>query len=124
MSSADLLQVPLHEIAHGRTGDKGNRANASVIAYVPEAFLLLLDQVTVARVRELVAHRGAGTITRYELPNLWALNFVIDDVLEGGVNGSLNLDGHGKTLSFHILSMPLSVPASLLALCRKARLSG
>jgi hypothetical protein len=83
-----------------------------------------LEQVTVARVRELVEHRGAGAIMRYELPKLWALNFVIDDVLEGGVNGSLNLDGHGKTLSFHILSMTLSVPASLLALCRKARLSG
>jgi len=122
MASADFPSVPLHEIAHGRTGDKGNRANASVIAYVADAFPLLLGQVTVARVRELVAHRGAGAIVRYALPNLWALNFVIDDVLEGGVNGSLNLDGHGKTLSFHILSMPVSVPPALLALCRTARL--
>ena len=61
---------------------------------------------------------------RYELPKLWALNFVIDDVLEGGVNGSLNLDGHGKTISFHILGMTLSVPASLLAVCRRARITG
>src|SRR5580704_7739441 len=123
MADETPIMTPLHEVAHGRTGDKGNRANASVIAYVPEVYSLLLEQVTVARVRELLGHRGAGTIVRYELPKLWALNFVIDDVLEGGVNGSLNLDGHGKTLSFHILSMPVSVPASLLALCRKARLS-
>jgi hypothetical protein len=116
--------TPLHEIAHGRTGDKGNRANASVIAYIPEIFPLLIEQVTVARVRQLVAHRGAGAIVRYELPKLWALNFVIDGVLEGGVDGSLNLDGHGKTMSFHILGMTLSVPPSLLAACRRARLTG
>lgn len=123
MPSDCFIPVPLHEIAHGRTGDKGNRANASVIAYVPEVFPLLLEQVTVERVRELVGHRGAGAIVRYELPRLWALNFVIDDVLEGGVNGSLNLDGHGKTIAFHLLGMTVSVPPSLLALCRRARVS-
>ena len=124
MPSDQPVLVPLHEIAHGRTGDKGNRANASVIAYTAEAFPVLVEQVTVARVRELVAHRCSGAIVRYELPNLWALNFVIDEVLEGGVNGSLNLDGHGKTLSFYLLSMTVSVPPSLLGACRKARLGG
>jgi len=121
MVSADFVLAPLHEIAHGRTGDKGNRANASVIAYAADAYPFLVEQITVERVRELVAHRGAGAIVRYELPKLWALNFVIDDVLEGGVNGSLNLDGHGKTMSFHILSMTLSIPRSLLAVCQRAR---
>jgi hypothetical protein len=71
---SELMEVPLHEIAHGRTGDKGNGANASVIAYTPEAYPLLVQHVTVARVREMVAHRGPGLITRYELPNLWVLN--------------------------------------------------
>lgn len=123
MKSTDTVLAPLHEIAHARTGDKGNRANASIIAYVPEAYSLLVDQVTVAKVRELVAHRGAGAMVRHELPGLWALNFVIDDVLEGGVNGSLNLDGHGKTVSFHLLSLPVSVPSEILEQCRNARRS-
>jgi hypothetical protein len=122
MNTAERVTVPLHEIAHGRAGDKGNRANISVIAFVPEVFPLLLDQITAERVRAFFAHRGADHVSRYELPRLGALNFVIDNVLEGGVNGSLNLDGHGKTLSFHLLSMPVQVPADLLARCRRARI--
>lgn len=105
--------VRLHEIAHARTGDKGNRANISLIAYEPEWYDLLVDQVTPERVRQAFAHRGATHVVRYELPRLGALNFVIDDVLEGGVNGSLNLDGHGKSLSFHLLSERIDVPDHL-----------
>lgn len=118
---ADLVTVPLHELAHGRAGDKGNRCNISVIGFVPEVYPHLVDQVTAHRVRAFFAHRGATAVARYELPRLGALNLVIDDVLEGGVNGSLNLDGHGKTLSFHLLSMPVSVPADLVERCRAAR---
>jgi len=102
--------VRLHEVAHARTGDKGNRANISLIAYDVEWFELLAEQVTCERVLQAFAHRGASHVTRYELPKLGALNFVIDDVLEGGVNGSLNLDGHGKSLSFHLLSERIDVP--------------
>ncbi len=120
-AAAARVTVPLHEIAHGRAGDKGNRCNISVIAFVPEAFPLLLEQVTAERVQAMFAHRGADHVARYELPLLGALNYVIDTVLEGGVNGSLNLDGHGKTLSFHLLSMPVAVPADLLARSRAAR---
>ncbi len=102
-----MAEVPLHEIAHARTGDKGNRVNVSVIAYRAEDYPLLVEQVTVERLQALFAARGAGTIRRFELPLLKALNFVIDDVLEGGVNGSLNLDGHGKALSFLVLTLPV-----------------
>ncbi len=105
-----MRTVPLHAIAHGRTGDKGNRLNVSVIAYRPEAWPLILEQVTADRVRERLAHRHPTRVTRYELPNLHALNFVIDDVLEGGVNASLALDTHGKTLSFRVLEMLIDVP--------------
>ena len=115
------ITVPLHEIAHGRAGDKGNRCNISVIAFTPEAYPFLREQVTANRVRAFFAYRGAGAVTRYELPNLGALNLVIDDVLEGGVNGSLNLDGHGKTLSFHLLSMTVEVPVDLVERSRAAR---
>lgn len=98
-----LIEVPLHAVAHGRAGDKGNRANISVIPYLPQAFEVLVAQVTEARVLEVFAHKGASAVTRYLLPKLPAMNLVIDDVLEGGVNASLGLDGHGKTLSFLLL---------------------
>lgn len=110
----DTVEVPLHRIAHGRTGDKGDRLNVSVIARHPALFPLIRDQVTAERVRALFAHRGPGPVVRYELPRLHALNLVIDDVLEGGVNLALNLDGHGKTLSFLVLSMPVRVSRRLL----------
>ena len=98
-----LIEVPLHAVAHGRAGDKGNRANISVIAYDPALYDRLAEQVTEERVLAIFRHRGASAVTRYELPNLKAFNFVIDDALEGGVNASLNVDGHGKTLSFLLL---------------------
>ena len=106
----DTLRLRLHDIAHGRSGDKGNRSNISVIPYTEAAYSLLLDQVTEERVLALFAHKGASAVTRYELPNLPALNFVIDDALEGGVNSTLNLDLHGKTLSFMLLDLPVEVP--------------
>jgi hypothetical protein len=120
--TAEVVSVPLHEIAHGRAGDKGNRCNISLIGFTPEVFPYLLEQVTAERVRAFFAYRGATAVARYELPRLGALNLVIDDVLEGGVNGSLNLDGHGKTLSFHLLSIPIRVPADLVEACRLARI--
>ncbi|MDH4323392.1 MAG: hypothetical protein OEZ09_12605 [Betaproteobacteria bacterium] len=106
-----LVEVPLHAVAHGRAGDKGNRLNISLIPYDPVLYPLLVEQVTAERVHGLFRHRGATGVRRYELPLIAALNFVIDDVLEGGVNGSLNLDGHGKTNSFRLLSLPVRVPA-------------
>lgn len=102
-----MVDVPLHRLAHARTGDKGNRLNVSVIAYREEDYPILVEQVTAERVRALFAARGAGPVRRYELPNLKALNFVVDEALEGGVNGSLNLDGHGKSLSFLVLTLPI-----------------
>lgn len=110
-----IIEVPLHAIAHGRAGDKGNRANVSVIAFNPDAFGLLAEQVTEEKVLNIFRHRGASGVTRYELPNLNAFNFVIDDALEGGVNASLNVDGHGKTLSFLLLGeLILLVPKDYL----------
>lgn len=103
MSAEIEVTVPLHAVAHGRAGDKGNRSNISLAPYVPEAYPLLVEQVTEARVLALFRHKGASAVTRYELPNLPALNFVIDDALEGGVNAALGQDMHGKTLSFLLL---------------------
>jgi hypothetical protein len=114
------LRVPLHLLAHGRTGDKGNRSNISVIAYQPELFELLCEQVTVERVAALFAHRAPSAVRRYPIPSLSAMNFVIDDVLDGGVNDSLNLDAHGKSLSFLLLTLEVAVPSSLSHHLRRA----
>ena len=108
-----MTTVPLHEVAHARAGDKGNRLNVSVAAYHPDLWPVLLAQVTAERVHALFRHRGATAVARYELPNLHALNFVVDEVLEGGVNASLNLDIHGKTNSFRVLGLLVDVPDAL-----------
>ena len=106
--------VTLDRLAHGRTGDKGNRSNISVVAWHPALWPLLVEQVTEARVAGQFRHRKPARVTRYLLPNLHAMNFVLDDVLDGGVNDALNLDAHGKALSFLLLDMTLEVPEALL----------
>lgn len=112
MSGAPL-KVALHRAAHGRSGDKGNRSNISVIAWYPALWPLLVEQVTEAAVARQFQHRRPSKVTRYLLPSLQAMNFVIDDVLDGGVNDSLNLDSHGKALSYLLLDLPIEVPAEL-----------
>ena len=110
------VTLPLHRLAHSRAGDKGATANISVIAYRAEFFPLLIEQVTVERVGELFRHRAPTAVRRYVLPKLGALNFVLENVLEGGVNEALNLDSHGKCLSFLMLDLEIQVPAELAAL--------
>jgi hypothetical protein len=107
------LEVPLYRAAHGRTGDKGNRSNISVIAWHPALWEVLVEQVSEDAVARQFAHRRPSRVTRHLLPQLQAMNFVLDDVLDGGVNNSLNLDSHGKTLSFLLLDLPLQVPPHL-----------
>ena len=106
----------LHSLAHARTGDKGNRSSIALIAYDAKHWPLLVAQVTEQRVAQLFAHRQPTAVKRYLLPKLHAMNFVIDDVLDGGVNSALNLDSHGKSLVFLLLSLDIDVPASLVPL--------
>jgi len=105
-----MREVALYAIAHSRAGDKGNRLNLSLMPYDPAHYDALAEQVTEQRVLALFRHRGATRVTRYDLPLLQAFNFVVDDVMEGGVNGSLNLDGHGKTHSFRLLELTIHLP--------------
>ncbi|MBV7541822.1 hypothetical protein [Acidovorax sp. sic0104] len=109
-----FLSVPLYRLAHSRTGDKGNRSNISVIAWHPALWDVLVEQVTEAAVARQFAQRRPRQVTRYLLPQLQAMNIVLDDVLDGGVNDALNLDSHGKALSYLLLELPIEVPASLL----------
>jgi hypothetical protein len=116
LAPAGALRVPLYRVAHGRTGDKGNRSNISVIAWHAGFWPLLVAQVTAAAVAEQFATRRPSAVSRYLLPNLHAMNFVLDDVLDGGVNDALNLDSHGKALSFLLLDLPVDVPLELAGL--------
>lgn len=97
----------LREIAHSRTGDKGDTANISLIAYRSEDYALLEREVTAERVGQLFRGVVAGPVVRYTLPRIGALNFVLERALAGGVTRSLALDAHGKSLSSALLDLEL-----------------
>ena len=107
------LTVPLHRLAHGRTGDKGDRSNISVIAWDSAFWPLIEAQVTPEAVARQFVHRRPAAVACHVLPRLQALNIVIDAVLDGGVNDALNLDSHGKALAFHLLDRTLVLDAAL-----------
>ena len=99
--------MKLREIAHSRTGDKGNTSNISVIAYDERNYRLIERFVTAERVKAHFAEIVRGEVQRYELPQLGALNFVLRNALGGGVTRSLALDAHGKSLSSALLDLDL-----------------
>ena len=106
------LNLPVHAIAHARAGDKGDVSNISLIAYLDSGWDTIYELATEEKVLDIFNHMGASKVDRYELPNLKALNFVIQSALGGGVNSSLRLDRHGKTLSSHLLHeliLPISI---------------
>jgi hypothetical protein len=105
--------VPLWQLAHARTGDKGDVSSIALVAWAPALYPLLARQVTPEAVAALFAHRAPRDVRRYLLPRLHAINLVLDGALDGGVNRSLNLDSHGKALSFVLLDLPVHVPADL-----------
>ena len=105
--------IPLREIAFARSGDKGNSANIAVFGRTPAAFAWLRDHLTAARVEEYFKPLGVGGVTRYDAPNLEALNFILPDVLAGGGSRSLRIDAQGKTLGMALLEMPVDAPPPL-----------
>ena len=96
--------MKLKEIAHARTGDKGNISNISLIPYQESDYELLLEQVTARRVKEYFGEICQGEVVRFELPGIKAMNFVLDQALGGGVTRSLALDRHGKALGMALSS--------------------
>jgi len=112
------VKVKLQHIAHARSGDKGNTCNIAVFAYEPEYFSLLRDQLTEDRFRDFYKTAITGCVTRYEVRNLEAFNFVCQGALGGGVSRSLCLDNYGKALSAAILGFEVEVPEHLLPLLR------
>ncbi|WP_343216786.1 AtuA-related protein [Crassaminicella profunda] len=99
--------MKLREIAHSRTGDKGNISNISLIVYNEEDYKIIEEKVTAQRVKEWFKDIVHGEVKRYELPNIGALNFVMDKALGGGVTRSLAIDKHGKSLSSALLEIEI-----------------
>src|ERR1700759_207591 len=99
--------MKLRELAHSRTGDKGNTSNISVIAFDAKHFPLLKEQITAERVKAHFAGVVEGEVVRYELPNIAALNFVMSNTLGGGGTRSLALDPHGKPLRSALLDLEI-----------------
>jgi len=99
--------MKLWEIAHSRTGDKGNTSNLSLIVYDLKDYDLLKEKVTAQKVKEWYKDIIKGEVIRYELPQLGAFNFVMEEALGGGVTSTLSMDMHGKGLSSYLLDMEI-----------------
>jgi hypothetical protein len=105
-----MPSVPLSEIAHGRSGDKGDHANVAVLAYTQAGFAWLCDHLTGDVVGRYFASLSPKKVERFEAPNLLGLNFVLYDVLAGGASRSPRIDTQGKTLALALLRMTVEVP--------------
>lgn len=103
------MQTTVAEIAHARSGDKGDISNVGVIANHPRWYPVLLRELTAERVRDWFGSLVEGSVHRYELPNIHALNFVMECALDGGGTISLRTDAQGKTHGGILLLMPIEV---------------
>jgi hypothetical protein len=99
----------LYEIAHARSGDKGDVSNLSLIPFDAGDYAAIVVQVTAARVAEHFVPLGVTEVERYEMPGIHALNFVLRGALGGGVTVSLRLDPHGKSLSYALLELDIDI---------------
>ncbi|MCU0330668.1 MAG: hypothetical protein MUC47_06770 [Candidatus Kapabacteria bacterium] len=107
------MKVQLSKLAHARSGDKGDAANCGVIAYREEWYPIIRDALTTERVKQHFDGICFGPVDRYEMPNLWAINFVLHNTLGGGGTVSLKLDAQGKTIASAMLLMEIDVPDDL-----------
>lgn len=99
----------LLEIAYARSGDKGSSANIGVIAYHEEQYEFLVQTLTEKKIAHYFSPLNPTNVIRYQLPNLWALNFILEGVLDGGGSTSLRLDSQGKTLGQALLQMEVNL---------------
>ena len=103
------MKKRLVELAHARSGDKGDTANIGLIALKPQYYPILVKQVTAARVARHFKGMITGTVERFELPNLYALNFLLHGALDGGGTIALKTDAQGKVFSTALLRMEIEV---------------
>lgn len=113
------VKVPLEALAHARSGDKGDTCNIGVIARAPEIYPWLKKTLTASVVKRRFKGICRGKVERHEVPNLWALNFLLNECLGGGGTVSLRLDAQGKTLSHALLAMEVSAPAALVTAAKR-----
>ncbi len=113
--------MQLSDIAHGRSGDKGNHANIAVIAYTPAGYSWLLGNLSAERVHDYFLSMGPSNVIRYEAPNVLGLNFLLYDILAGGASRSLRTDTQGKTLALALLQMDIEKPGNYEEMSRKRR---
>ncbi len=105
-----MKKIKLSQIAHARSGDKGDGSNVGLIAYTDEGYNIIRDQVTTDKVKAHFHKICLGEVDRYEAPNLKALNFILHDSLGGGGTESVKTDAQGKTHGMGILQMEIDVP--------------
>ena len=108
-----MTRIPLVHLAHARSGDKGDSANIGLVAYDEAAYRIIVSQVSAERVKEHFKTWVHGPVERYELPNLLALNFVLQRALDGGGTVSLRTDAQGKVLASALLRLTVEVPEEL-----------
>ena len=103
-------RLPLYAMAHGRSGDKGDGSNVGILAYDEAGYRILRRELTVGRVKRHLYGIVLGEVERYEMPNLFGLNFLLHDSLGGGGSASLKNDAQGKTHAMALLRMEIEVP--------------
>ncbi len=118
-TARETATIRLGDVAHTRSGDKGNHANIGVIAYTRQGYEFLRRELTSERMAEYFAGLGTSRVERFELPGIGALNFVLYDCLAGGASRSLRIDTQGKLLGTAALELPLPRPANLAQMERR-----
>jgi hypothetical protein len=113
MDPNHVATIRLGDIAHARSGDKGNHANVGVIAYTEAGYDYLGQVLTELKVAEFFLPLRPRAVERYEMPGIHAYNFLLKDILAGGASGSMRIDSQGKTLALALLEMPLPRPPNM-----------
>ena len=119
--ATSLRSVTLSDIAHGRSGDKGNHANIAILAYTHKGYDWLREHLTAEVVAAYFASFHPSKVVRFEAPNLLGLNFLLYDVLGGGASQSLRVDSQGKTMALALLSMRIESPPDIEQMVREQK---
>jgi hypothetical protein len=122
-AESEIMLIRLAEIAHARSGDKGNHANVGVIAYTAAGFEFLGRYLTEARLAEYLLPLRPRQVERFAMPGIRAYNYLLHDILAGGASRSLRTDSQGKVLAAAVLEMPIPAPPNLSDMRRPVRIS-
>ena len=116
--------IPIGQIAHSRSGDKGNHANVAIIAFTQQGYEWLKIHASIEAVGKYFANLGASRVERFEAENIFGLNFMLYDALAGGASRSLRIDTQGKALGQAVLAMQVPRPMNLDEMVEKPLVEG